>query len=467
MLLKSDCPQCNSSLRIAEWTTGQTIGCPACGAMFFPAAEEVEASKRGVSVGIAREKQSTGRLRPRAPRTKGVKLTFSISVLIASSILVVGMAVAMVWFSRRVPDPDIMALVPSDAVMVGGMNIEEGWRDERAAKVQTAIALRDSYRVPVRLLAPLGFEQKDVMRVIIARGAKSGSTTIVKLVRGRRFDRDKIAAAAVGGESMSIGDRSYIRARKGGLCYYLAAPRVVVVGEEAGILDILGRPPGEIDLNPDLKRLVNRSGGSQVWQAKLGGGGGKPADTVQDVMQGWKEQRGNPFTDIPLVGSWMDITGVIKRAPIRTTGETYWMTVSGEYLELSTATLYDSRFEAFEAGEMSRGYLFSLKETNENGGKLPYNGDLLKAIKIGLDTAQYKVLGPILQSSIKLEMLLVQSELAQRLAKQPGPDDSGIPGMPGVNPPPPPRKAPLPPGGVPAVMISRGFVRVISLGSRL
>ena len=431
MLLKSDCPQCKNQLRVAEWTSGQAIGCPSCGVLFFPLPDEIEASKRGVSVGTPREKQSgTGRLRPRAPRTKGVKLTFGISVALASLLLVGGMAVAMVWFSRRVPDPDIMALVPSDAVTVGGMNVEEGSRDERAAKMQEAIASRSSYRGILMRLAPLGFEQKDVMRVVIASGPKTGVTAIVKLVRGRKFDRDRIAAAAFGGETMSVGDRSYVRARKGGMCYYLAAPRVMVVANEDAILDIMGRPPGEIDLNSDLKSLINRCGGSQVWLATLHVG---------------DKRKITFYYGLPVVGEFNLATFTVKKPPT-SFGDSYWITVSGEFLELSRGTLYDSRFDSALAVEMTEAATENTKKTSEDTGKIGnYSGDMLKALKIGLDTASFKTVGRICQISMKLEWTLANSEFMTELRRLPPEDDAGSSPPSGVSRP----TLLLPPGGVP------------------
>ena len=435
MLLKSDCPQCKNQLRVAEWTSGQAIGCPSCGVLFFPLPDEIEASKRGVSVGTPREKQSgTGRLRPRAPRTKGVKLTFGISVALASLLLVGGMTVAMVWFSRRVPDPDIMALVPSDSIEVSGMNMEEGSRDERSKRIQGLILGQKLGDRDKELLKHFGVEQDHLMRVVHSSGRKS-STRIYKLKRGRRFDPEKLGTLPNIDSVETIGERSYVKLKQDKIngvgvgmirCYHLAAPRVLVESSEAGMYDILGRAPGDIDLGPNLKRLINRAGGSQIWEAFA----------IEDKPAG-------PNFGFGGLGSF----GSKNKTTDGPLGFSTWMTISGEYLEVSEALLFDSRLIALETVAAAKASIEKMKTAIDDGGKnyqIPgINQQVAKAIKDAIDTITNKSIGPVYQTSIKLEWKEIESYVVERIVGKP---NNGV--MPGMTPPSPPPRQP-PPGGVP------------------
>jgi hypothetical protein len=214
------------------------------------------------------------RPRRRRRQPKGNKV-LPFLVLGIGALIIAGVLAAFLLFGGSTKaDAEMLAFVPEGTNAMGGIDVEDVLNQDRIKRVvDMALNNPDGQKVN-QFLQGFGLKKEDLSKVMVAVNLPANIavqepnpdqmdiTFIVKLKSGT-FDGNKIKQTLRATEVQKDGKTYYKTAE--GSCYIPSEKIAVFCKQESTIAKLIAKNGKDAELSPDLKSLVDKHGGDQIW----------------------------------------------------------------------------------------------------------------------------------------------------------------------------------------------------------
>jgi len=201
----------------------------------------------------------------------------AIIAILVSVLLIGGGIAAAFMFLGGGADSDMMAYIPADADLVGGVNLD-AVRDQPDVKSMIDQNLNNpAASEPLQVLAKAGLKIEDLSKLVFG-GKKNGGRGVFVVKTSKEFDPDAVGKA-IGGQEASASGKKYFKLGANEKIY-MPSNNMIVFAEVSDneMTTVMNREGAGVSLSESIQYLVKQAAGGHIWFAVVLGPNDVPAE---------------------------------------------------------------------------------------------------------------------------------------------------------------------------------------------